>query len=160
MEGEFHFLAFWHTINLGEAYEITWPCGPHHFKLGVSRIFNGQIWRRLEWHKIRSLIGHGTIDHLGSIHFSYVWLCNWEHPFSTWLEGKSPRTLHASQALPWRAVPIQCDTMWFLCTPAAQLVDQPYNHLQFCSWLSDTPSEVPTYKFFTYWMIRAPANQL
>jgi hypothetical protein len=77
------------------------------------------------WHNIRSLHGHGTIDHLGSINFSYVWLCNWEHPFSTWLEGESPKAVHTDQALPWRTTPTRCGIMRFLCTPAAQLVDQP-----------------------------------
>ncbi len=100
MEGQFHFFALWHTTNSEETCGIIWPHGPHHFKLGVSRIFNGWIWRRLEWHKIRSLHGHGTIDHLGSIHFSYIWLCNWEHPFSVWPKGKSPRALHVGQVLP------------------------------------------------------------
>ncbi len=125
MAGQFHFLALLHTANSKEAYGITSPRGPHHFKLGVSRIFNGWIWKRLEWHKIWSFHEHGTIDHLSSIHFSYVWLCNWKHPFSIWPKGKSPRTLHASQALPWRATPTRCGTMWFLCAPVAQLVDQP-----------------------------------
>jgi hypothetical protein len=73
--------------------------------LGVLRIFSGWTWRRLEWHKIRSLHGHGTIDHLGSIHFSYAWLCNWKHPFLVWPEGESLGTLHVGQALPWRVVP-------------------------------------------------------
>jgi len=114
-EGQFHFLALWHTTNSEEAYGITWPCGPHHFKLVVSRIFNTGIWRRLEWHKIWSFHGHGLIDHLGSIHFSYAWLCNWEHPFLTWPKGKSPGALHANQTLPWRTTPTQCGTMWFLC---------------------------------------------
>jgi hypothetical protein len=91
----------------------------------MLRIFNGWIWRRLEWHKIWSFHEHGTIDHLGSIHFSYAWLCNWEHPFSTWPKGESPRALHLSQALTWKVAPTQCSTMWFLCAPAAQLVDQP-----------------------------------
>jgi len=126
MEGQFHFLAFWHTTNSKEAYGITWPHGPHHFMLGVSRIFNGWIWRRLEWHKIRFLHGHGMINHLSSIHFSYDWFCNWKHPFSIWPEGKSPGALHAGQTLPWRATPIRCGTMWFLCAPITQLVDQPY----------------------------------
>ncbi len=88
-------------------------------------IFNGWIWRRLEWHKIRSLHGHGIIDHLGSIHFSYAWLCNWEHSFSTWPEGESPGSLHAGQALPWRGAFTWCNKMRFLCAPAMQLVDQP-----------------------------------
>ncbi len=131
MEGEFHFLALWHTTNSKEAYGITWPRGLHHFRLGVSRIFKGWIWRRLEWHKIWSFHGHGTIHHLGSIHFSYIWLYNWGHTFSTWPEGKSPRALHTGQTLPWRATPTQCDTMWFLCAPAAQLVDQPCTTLNF-----------------------------
>jgi hypothetical protein len=98
----------------------------------MSRIFSDWIWRRLEWHKIWSLHGHGTIDHLGSIHFSYVWLCNWEHSFSTWPKGESPKALHAGQALPWKDAPTQCDTMRFLCAPATQLVDQP------CTTLSST----------------------
>jgi hypothetical protein len=34
------------------------------------------------------------------------------------------RALHAGQALPWRAPPIRCSTMRFLCAPATQLVDQ------------------------------------
>ncbi len=71
------------------------------------------------------------IDHLGLIHFSYAWLCNWEHPFSTWLEGESLAALHASQTLPWRAAPIWCGTMQFLCTSVAQLVDQPCTTLIF-----------------------------
>jgi len=62
---------------------------------------------------------------LGSIHLFYVWLCNWEHPFLTWLEGKSPGTLHVGQALPWKVAPIWCDTMRFLCALAPHLVDQP-----------------------------------
>jgi hypothetical protein len=33
-------------------------------------------------------------------------------------------------------------------------------HFQFCSWLWNTPSTTPTYRFFTYWMIRALVNQL
>ncbi len=65
------------------------------------------------------------IDHLGSIHFSYTWLYNWEHPFSAWPKGKSPWTLHVGQTLPWRVALIQCDIMQFLCAPVAQLVDQP-----------------------------------
>jgi hypothetical protein len=96
MEGQFHFLALWHTINSKKTFGITWPRGPHHFRLGVSRVFSGWIWKRLEWHKIQSLHGHGMIDHLGSIHFSYAWLYNWEHPFSVWPKGKSSRTLYAS----------------------------------------------------------------
>jgi hypothetical protein len=47
MESQFHFLALWYIINSKEAYEITWPYGPHHFKFGMSRIFNGWIWRGL-----------------------------------------------------------------------------------------------------------------
>ncbi len=90
----------------------------------MSRIFNGWIWRRLEWHKIWSFHGHDTIDHLSSIHFSYNWLCNWEHSFSTWSEGESTGALHTGWALPWRATPTWCGTMRFLCAPAAQLVDQ------------------------------------
>ncbi len=112
-----------HTTNLEETYGITWPRRPHHFRLGVLRIFSDWIWKRLEWHKIWSLHGHDTIDHLGSIHFSYAWLCNWKQPFSTWLKGKSPR--HTSQALPWRAALTWCGTMRFLCAPIVQLVDQP-----------------------------------
>jgi hypothetical protein len=92
--------------------------------LGVSRIFSGWIRRRLEWHKIWPFHGHDTIDHLGSIHFSYTWLCNWEHSFSIWSERESPGTLHTGQALPWRTAFTWCDTMRFLCAPAAQLVDQ------------------------------------
>jgi hypothetical protein len=95
----------------------------------MSRIFSDLIWRRLEWHKIRSLHGHGMIDHLSSIHLSYAWLCNYEHPFSAWPKGESPRALHAGQALPWRAAPTRCDTMQFLCAPVAQLVDQLCNTL-------------------------------
>jgi len=90
----------------------------------VSRIFSGWIWRRLEWHKIWSFHKHDMIDHLASIHFSYIWLCNWEHPFSAWSEGESPKALHTSQALPWRATTTWCDIIQFLCTPAAQLMDQ------------------------------------
>jgi hypothetical protein len=108
---QFHFFALWHTTNSKEAYGIIWPCGPHHFRLGVSRIFNDWIWKRLEWHKIWSLHEHGTIDHLGSTHFSYVWLCNWKHPFLVLLEGKSPGTLHVGQALPWKAALIWCGIM-------------------------------------------------
>jgi len=125
MEGEFHFLVLWHTTNSEKTYGITWPCGPHHFKLGVSRIFSGWIWRSFKWHKIRFLHRHGTIDHLSSIHFSYTWLCNWEHPFSIWPEGKRPGALHVGQTLPWKATPIWCGTMWFLCALTMQLVDQP-----------------------------------
>ncbi len=124
MEGEFHLLALWHTINSKETYGIIRPHGPHHFRLGVSRIFSGWIWRRLEWHKIWSFHGHGMIDHLGSIHFSYAWLCNWEHFFSVWPKGESPGALHIGQALPWRAVPTWCGIMRFLCAPAMQLMDQ------------------------------------
>ncbi len=102
------------------------PHGLHHFKLGMSKIFTGWIWRRLEWHKVWSLHGHGMIDHLGLIHFSYTWLCNWKHPFSAWPKGESPRTPHTGQTLPWRIAPTQCSIMWFLCAPTAQLVDQPY----------------------------------
>ncbi len=131
MEGQFHFLTLWHIINLEKTYGVTWFRGPHHFRLGVSRIFNGWIWKRLEWHKIRSFHGHGTIDHLGSIHFSYPWLCNWKHPFSAWPNGESSRALHVGQTLPWKAVLIRCDIMRFLCTPAAQLMDQPCTILSF-----------------------------
>jgi hypothetical protein len=120
MEGQFHFLALRHTTNSKEAYGVIWPRGPHHFRLGVLRIFSNWIWRRLEWHKIWSLHGHGTIDHLGSIHFSYAWLCNWKHPFSAWPKGESPGALHVGQTLVWR-----CGTMRFLCAPVAQLMDQP-----------------------------------
>jgi hypothetical protein len=131
MEGWFHFLALWLTTNSEKTYGIIWPCGLHHFKLGMSRIFNSWIWKRLEWHKIWSFHGHGMIDHLGSIHFSYARLCNWEHPFSTWPKGESPGALHVGQALPWRIAPTQCGTMQFLCAPAAQLADQPYTTLNF-----------------------------
>jgi hypothetical protein len=65
------------------------------------------------------------IDHLKSIHFSYTWLCNWEHPFSTWPKGESLGTLHVGQTLPWKTAPTRCGTMRFLCAPATQLVDQP-----------------------------------
>jgi hypothetical protein len=99
--------------------------------LGVLRILNNWIWRRLEWHKIRSFHRHGMINHLGSIHFSYAWLCNWEHPFIAWLEGESPRALHAGQTLPWRATLTWCGTMWFLCAPTMQLVDQPCTTFSF-----------------------------
>jgi len=94
------------------------------FRLGMWRIFSNWIWRRLEWHKIWSLQGHGTIDHLGSIHFSYAWLCNWKYPFLAWTKGEIPGALHVGQTLPWRTPPIWCGTMRFLCTPATQLVDQ------------------------------------
>jgi hypothetical protein len=57
-----------------------------------------------------------------SIHFSYAWLCNWEHPFSTWPKGESLGTLHDNQT--WRAPPTQCGTMQFLCALVSQLVDQ------------------------------------
>jgi len=66
-----------------------------------------------------------------SIHFSYVWLCNWKHPFSAWLEGESPGTLHVGQAIPWRATPTRCSTLQFLCTPVMQLVDQPCTTFSF-----------------------------
>jgi hypothetical protein len=79
----------------------------------------------LEWHKIWSFHKHDTINHMGSIHFSYTWLCNWEHPFSTWSKGKSLGALHTGQALPWRASPTWCGTIRFLCAPTAQLVYQP-----------------------------------
>jgi hypothetical protein len=125
MEGQFHFLALWHITNSEEAYGITWPRGPHHFKLGVLRIFNGWIWRRLEWFKIQSLHEHGMIDHQDSIHFSYVWLYNLEHFFSAWPKGENPWSLHAGQTLPWRTAPIWCDTMQFLCAPTRQLINQP-----------------------------------
>jgi hypothetical protein len=131
MEGQFHFLALWHTTNSEKTNGITWPYGPHHFMLGVSRIFISWIWRRLEWHKIQSLHGHGTIDHLGSIHFSYAWLCNWEHPFSTWPKGETLGALHVGQTLPWRAALTWCNTMLFLCAPTMQLVNQPCTTLSF-----------------------------
>jgi hypothetical protein len=131
MEGQFHFLALWHITNSKEAYGITWPYGPHHFRLGVLRIFSDLIWKRLEWHKIKSFHEHGTIDHLGLIHFSYTWLCNQEHPFLVWSKGKSPGALHAGQALLRRVAPIRCGTMWFLCAPAVQLVDQPCTTFSF-----------------------------
>jgi hypothetical protein len=107
-----------------------WECEsyPHTcLKVGLqqSRIFNGWTWKRLEWHKIRSLHGRGMIDHLGSIHLSYAWLCIWKHPFSLWPKGESPRALHIGQTLPWRAVSTRCGTMRFLCALVAQLVDQP-----------------------------------
>jgi hypothetical protein len=41
MEGQFHYLAFWHVTNFKKTYGITWLCGSHHFRLGVSRIFKG-----------------------------------------------------------------------------------------------------------------------
>jgi hypothetical protein len=69
--------------------------------------------------------GQGRIDHLGSIHFSYAWLCNWEYPFSVWPEGESPGTLHVGQAFPRRMVPIQCGIIRFLCASTMQLVEQP-----------------------------------
>jgi hypothetical protein len=93
--------------------------------LGMSRIFNGWIWRRLEWHKIWSFHGHGMIDHMGAIYFSYTWLCNWEHSFLAWPKGESLGALHAGQTLPWGATPIRCGIMWFLCALIVQLVDQP-----------------------------------
>jgi hypothetical protein len=65
------------------------------------------------------------IDHLGLIHFSYVWLCNWKNPFLAWPKGKSLRTLRVGQTLPWSAPPTQCSTMRFLCALVVQLVDQP-----------------------------------
>jgi len=34
------------------------------------------------------------------------------------------------------------------------------HHFQFCNWLWDTPLKTPTYRFLTYWMIKALANQL
>jgi hypothetical protein len=74
---------------------------------------------------------HGTINHLGSIHLSYVWLCNWEHPFSAWPEGKSLRALHIGQTLHWRVALIRCGIMRFLCAPATQLEDQPCTTLNF-----------------------------
>ncbi len=94
------------------------------FQVGSVKDFQRLDLERLEWHKIWSFHGHDTIDHLGSIHFSYTWLCNWEHSFSAWSKGKSLGTLHIGQALPWRAAPTWCGTMWFLCAPATQLVDQ------------------------------------
>jgi hypothetical protein len=81
--------------------------------------------------KIWSLHGHGMIDHLGWIHFSYVWLCNWKHPFSISPKGKSPKALHIGQTLPWKAAPTKCGTMQFLCASTTQLVDQPYTTLSF-----------------------------
>ncbi len=65
-----------------------------------------------------------TINHLGLIHLSHIWLCNWEHSFSAWSEGESPGALHTGQALPWRAVLTWSGTMQFLCAPVVQLVDQ------------------------------------
>jgi hypothetical protein len=91
----------------------------------MLRIFSIWIWRRLEWYKIRSFHEHGTIDHFGLIHFSYVWLCNWEHPFLAWPEGKSLEALHTSQTLHWRVAPIRCGTIRFLCIPIVQLLNQP-----------------------------------
>ncbi len=101
------------------------------FQVWSVKDFQRLIWRRLEWHKIQFLHGHGRIDHLGSIHFSYAWLCNWKHPFLAWPKGESPRALHTSQALPWRATPTQCGTMQFLCALTTQLVDQPCTTLSF-----------------------------
>jgi hypothetical protein len=49
----------------------------------------------------------------------------WKYPFSVWPKGKNLGSLHTGQALPWRATPTQCDTIRFLYTPTAQLVDQP-----------------------------------
>ncbi len=43
MEGQFHFLTLRHTTNLEEPYGITWPRGPYHFRLGVSRIFTARF---------------------------------------------------------------------------------------------------------------------
>jgi len=40
MKGKFHFLTLRHITNSKETYGITWPREPHHFRLGVSRIFN------------------------------------------------------------------------------------------------------------------------
>ncbi len=96
----------------------------------MSRIFYDWIWRNLS-DKIWSFHEHDTIDHLGSIHFSYTWLCNWEHPLSAWLEGESPRALHIGQTLPWRAAPTWCGTMRFLCASVVQLVDQLNTTLSF-----------------------------
>jgi hypothetical protein len=150
MEGQFHFLALWHMINSEDAYEIIWPHGRHHFRLGVSRIFNSWIWKRLEWHKIQSFHEHGTINHLGSMHFSYAWLCNWKHPLSTQLEGESLGALHVGQTLPWRAAPTRCDTMQFLCALAAQLVDQLSTILNSVVGFEIHHYKPQTYKFSTY----------
>jgi hypothetical protein len=97
----------------------------------MLRIFNGWIWRKLEWHKIWSPHRHGTINHLGSIHFYYTWLCNWEHPFLVWPEGESLKALHGGQELPWRVVSTRCGTMQFLCALIAQIMDQPCTTLSF-----------------------------
>jgi hypothetical protein len=112
----------------------------------------------LEWHKIQSLHQHGMINHLGSIHFSFAWLCNWEHPFSAWLEGESLGALHVNQALPWRTTPTRCNTMRFLCALATQLVDQPCTTLNFT-----VDFEIHHKKpqlFLTYWIIKTIASQL
>jgi hypothetical protein len=97
----------------------------------MPRIFSGWIWKSLEWHKIWSLHRLGTIDHLGSIHFSYNWLCNWKQPFLAWPKGESPGALYVGQALPWKVAPTRCGTMWFLCALVAQLVDQFYTTFNF-----------------------------
>jgi len=142
MEGQFHFLALWHTTNSEKTYGIIWPRGPHQFRLGLSRIFNSWIWRKFEWHKIQFLHKHGMTNHLGSIQFSYVWLCNWEHPFSTWPKRENPRALHVSQALLWRTALTWWSTMQFLCTPATQLVHQPCTTLS-CAFGSEIHHQEP-----------------
>jgi hypothetical protein len=62
---------------------------------------------------------------LGSIHLSYLWLCNWEYTFSIWPKGESLGTLHAGQTLPWKTILTRRGTMQFLCASTTQLVDQP-----------------------------------
>jgi hypothetical protein len=109
--------------------------------LGVSRIFTRWIWRRLEWHKIWSLHRHGTIDHLGSIHFSYRWLCNWEHPIlNLTRRRKSRSTTHRSSI----TLESRSYSMWHNAVPmhVNYAISGPtLHHSQFCSWLWDTPSE-------------------
>jgi hypothetical protein len=56
---------------------------------------------------------------------------NWEHPFLVWPERESLEALHVGQALPWRVAPIQCGTMWFICAPTMQLVEQPCTTFNF-----------------------------
>ncbi len=46
---------------------------PMDLIIQVGSVTDSQ-WLDLE--KPQSLHGHRTIDHLGSIHFSYAWLCN------------------------------------------------------------------------------------
>jgi len=129
-KASFTFLPFNIQLIQKKHLELLGPW-TSSFQVGSVKDFQRLDLEKAWVHKIPSFHEHGTINHLGSIHFSYAWLCNWEHPFSTWPKGESQGALHASQALPWRIVPIRCSIMWFLCAPATQLMDQPCTTLSF-----------------------------